>query len=137
MGEKTKAETALAELEKHGHAHANAKHFHANAIMTGDPDKVEAAARIMGETLAARTAAGITKGEVARAAQAVLDERGEAHTETAIHPPGVLIPHPNDAAVFKEAADAVKAQKPGTRSRKQAELQYRDVTGHEWFEGEE
>jgi len=137
MGEKTEAETALAVLEQHTHDYENTKHALANALLTGDPDRVEAATVAHAAALKIRDASGMTKGDRFRAAQAVLDERGEAHTETNIHPPGVVIVHEGDAKLFQTVYDAVSNAKDA-RERKQAKLDFLAVTGHEWHdEGED
>lgn len=136
MTKKTEAETTLAEAEKHGHDYENAKHALANAVLTGDPEKVEAATKAANDALAIRTASGVTKADRFKAAQAVLDERGEAHTEENIHPPGIVIVHPGDARLFEAAAAKVRGTRLGSPDRKRAEKEFQAFTGHEWNEDE-
>lgn len=81
------AERELAALEKHRHAVADARSALNAAKFTGDPNIIEKALDALRAAEAARDASGITDRDIARAAQAVLDMRGEAHTETGILPP--------------------------------------------------
>lgn len=85
---KTAAELKLQELERFHHAADLANVALRRAESEGDPDKVAAARAAWEAAVKARDTSGISQRHIDLAAQAVLDERGEKHSETNILAPG-------------------------------------------------
>lgn len=81
------AEDLLAALEKPAHDVARAASKLRRAELDGDAAVIGAAAGVYADALKAQEVANISQRHVDTAAQAVLDSRGEAHTETNILPP--------------------------------------------------
>lgn len=85
----TEAETRLKALEAPKNAVANANIILKAAQQKGDPDEVTAAQAVYDAAVKAVADSGTTQRDIDIAAQAVLDERGETHSEVNILPPGV------------------------------------------------
>lgn len=82
------AEAALKDLEKFTHDEMHANTAYRAALLSGEPEKVEVARGDYQGAVQDRIGSGITQRQIDEAAQAVLDARGEAHTEVNILPPG-------------------------------------------------
>lgn len=86
------AEAALAALERPGHVTAAANNAFRMSEYSGDPEKIAAARADLDKAIADERAANINPRDIDRAAQAVLDARGEAHTEENVLPGGATHP---------------------------------------------
>lgn len=135
VAEKTEAESNLDALEGSKHELARANFKLRNAEMIGDPALVE-------KYLAEHTAAAnahvtnpATDRQIDAAAQAVLDERGEGHTEKGVLPPDTIAWSDDDKAAMLELDAAVRAAKPGSAEWNEARKRYQAVVGREWIEG--
>lgn len=80
------AEELLAALEKPKHDVDRAAAKLRRAEFLGETDEITKAAAAYADALKAQEAAGVNPRDVAIAAQAVLDARGETHTETNVLP---------------------------------------------------
>jgi hypothetical protein len=82
-----KAEADLKALERFHQAVQNANAALGAAKMTADPERIAAAEADLAAARKAEAESGVTDRDIAIASQAVLDARGETHTEENILPP--------------------------------------------------
>ena len=81
------AEAALQDREKFVHAVHDANTAVRTAEMSGDGEKVKRAQGALADAIKAHQESGVTDRELAELGQAVLDARGESHTEVNVLPP--------------------------------------------------
>lgn len=132
---KTAAELRLAELEAPRLAREKAWHDLKEAEKTGEPTRISDAAELFAKAALAEKSAGVSDRDIGKAAHAVHVERGEAHTETNILPPGTHNFSDNDRAEMERLDAAVSATSPGTDAREEAESAYLAVVGRKWIVG--
>jgi hypothetical protein len=114
------AETTLQQLERHRHASATARRALQTAEFSGDKGKIAAAKDALTAAETAEKADGASPQDIDYAAQAVLDARGEVHTETSVLPESLGAPvmaarrtlsHARQEGTPKDVADADAALK--------------------------
>lgn len=135
VAEKSEAESALNGLEGTKQELARANFRLRNAEMVGDPALVEKYHAEHADAAKAHLDNPATPRQIDTAAQAVLNERGEGHTETNVLPSGAAQWSEEDRAAMLELDAAVRAAKPGSAEWNEARKNYQAVVGREWIEG--